>query len=926
VRASIERWWQLYLLGFVAVVLALLGCVRVGSFNATQSQRIATARVDVPGAHLELNPAAGTLRMRSETSGTYEFRIELVRDNRPLSWVFRKDAHIRHSDAKVQEIVLPITIDTNGVPIPADVTFRLQGERSTGVAEMRAGLRLLAADPILMQPADSGSNVPFDALAYSHADGGVGADDGDVADAGGAEGSGSLSDAGGRSSTLASEPDDHAIALRLSTIRGPWSVLVLPQGELSEPDTSVDSPLLVNESEQDLFAIRASHSVRISRRTLANELFALPADRTTEDALEDWSAETRDNMLVLLGQRNTAFWSRLYQNERSDPTTLPPSMYQAPKSNGAVPDPTALDVSGKAMRVKGRVRSSFNSGTNGSTASAVISAFDGENRLLLRFANKASEGFEVVAPASARTWVAAVGDGVASDRVSLEERKPLRETKDIVEYDVEFDVSPGGAVHIHVVDGDTGEPLTARILVRGINGTVDPNFGPDYRASGAGPVADARMGLWSTPLPIGRYRVLATRGMEYTIDAREIDVKSGTDAHVELKPRRAVNLPQLVGSDLHVHARPSFDSPVIPEDRVLSLVAAGVRFAVPTEHNIVGNYESALRATGLALGTVPGVEVTSFAPRFGHFGVFPWPTDAKVPPFRGTSPAGIFDAVRREHPDSHRILQVNHPRMGKKIGYFEEIRYNPKTGLRDGRGRLDFDTLEVLNGFEIAEKKLHERVISDWFQMLNHGRKIAATASSDSHRILYGWAGYPRTFVDMGTRFEAKTIESVHLPAILEALKAGRSTLSAGPIVLLDVDGQSSGELLRTEAKEVNVHLRVYAAPWIDVRTLDVVFNGKVFATIDVPIRELRVGPETQSRAALEAECLRYEGTVRVPFNAPEGWIAAVARGEGNLEQYLFASPIVPIALTNPVYLARSGATPWGKQMEREVANAMVKK
>ena len=60
--------------------------------------------------------------------------------------------------------------------------------------------------------------------------------------------------------------------------------------------------------------------------------------------------------------------------------------------------------------------------------------------------------------------------------------------------------------------------------------------------------------------------------------------------------------------------------------------------------------------------------------------------------------------------------------------------------------RTDFDTLEVYNGYELATRELTERVLEDWFALLNVGKRMAATGISDSHRIQYQWAGYPRTF------------------------------------------------------------------------------------------------------------------------------------------------------------------------------------
>ncbi len=146
-----------------------------------------------------------------------------------------------------------------------------------------------------------------------------------------------------------------------------------------------------------------------------------------------------------------------------------------------------------------------------------------------------------------------------------------------------------------IVDADSHAPLTARLLVHGISGTVDPSFGPDYRSSGAGPVIDALRGEVMTPLPSGHYRVAATKGIEWSVDAKTIDIAPGRTTDVELAPRHVVPTPGVLGCDLHVHARPSFDSPVAAEDRVLSLVAAGIDFAVPTEHNLVGDYSSPSR-------------------------------------------------------------------------------------------------------------------------------------------------------------------------------------------------------------------------------------------------------------------------------------------------------------------------------------------
>src|SRR6185436_11112602 len=132
--------------------------------------------------------------------------------------------------------------------------------------------------------------------------------------------------------------------------------------------------------------------------------------------------------------------------------------------------------------------------------------------------------------------------------------------------ELELTMLPGGEVHVRVTDSDTGAPVTARLIVHGIAPTADPNFGPDYRASGAGPLIDALRGEAIMPLPSGRYRVLVTRGPEYTMDEQPVDVSPGSSHPLKLSIRHVIDTPGLVGCDFHVHARPSFDAPVLPED------------------------------------------------------------------------------------------------------------------------------------------------------------------------------------------------------------------------------------------------------------------------------------------------------------------------------------------------------------------------
>jgi hypothetical protein len=470
--------------------------------------------------------------------------------------------------------------------------------------------------------------------------------------------------------------------------------------------------------------------------------------------------------------------------------------------------------------------------------------------------------------------------------------------------ELELTMLPGGEAHIRVDDLDTGEPLTARLIVHGVSPTADPNFGPDYRASGAGPLIDALRGVAVMPLPTGRYRVLATRGPEYTIDEQPIDVAPGSTHAVHLALRHVVDTTGWVGCDLHVHARPSFDSPVLPEDRVISLVAAGIDFAVPSEHNAVGHYEPALEALELThdLVSVPGVEVTTARPSLGHFNVFPY-AGPSVPPFRRTTVKQIFAKAREGDPT--RVLQVNHPRIAKGIGYFDIVGLDTKTGHAEKEWRDDFDSLEVYNGADAGNRARVEAVLFDWLRLLELGHRYVATGDSDSHRIQYQWAGYPRTYIALPPE-QAGDTGPIDKVAIIAALKAGHAFVTSGPFLDAKINGQGPGSTITLADQQARLHVVVSAAPWIDVTEVEVLLGTTTVTRAPVPPRPRATGTPARDLSAARAAALRFERDFDIPFEgtAPK-FVVVVVRGTRPMDDVLPYMPIQPLAFTNPIWLAR---------------------
>jgi hypothetical protein len=419
------------------------------------------------------------------------------------------------------------------------------------------------------------------------------------------------------------------------------------------------------------------------------------------------------------------------------------------------------------------------------------------------------------------------------------------------------------------------------------------------------------------PLPSGHYRIAATKGIEWTVDAQTIDITSGRWALVELALRHVVATPGLIGCDLHVHARPSFDSRVTPEDQVLSLAAAGIAFAVPTEHNIVGDYSTAIERLDLerSFVSVPGVEITTYNPRLGHFGAFPYPRSVAVPPYQNTNFASVVRVVRA---DPQRYFQVNHPRLPGAIGYFDDIGFDPASPRPPPRSRMDFDGIEVYRGFDIERPERVERILRDYWALLDFGWRLSATGSSDSHRIQYHWAGYPRTMVQI----EPAAGESVEGPVdphrVIDNLKRGHAVVTSGPIIDFVLEGAAPGDEVVTGANLVRGHVRVRAAPWVDVSDVEMVAgeiggSWRIVDTLEVPTRPTELGSESGTLAEAQARTIRFDQDVEIPLGAKDAWVQVIARGKRLMSDVLPFVPVAPLAFTNPVYIVRHPAsTPTG--------------
>jgi hypothetical protein len=162
----------------------------------------------------------------------------------------------------------------------------------------------------------------------------------------------------------------------------------------------------------------------------------------------------------------------------------------------------------------------------------------------------------------------------------------------------------------------------------------------------------------------------------------------------------------------------------------------------------------------------------------------------------------------------------------------------------------------------------------------------------------------------------ASTDEKTVDPLLVVAnVKKGHATVTSGPIIELTLGGARPGDEAVTTDDPIRGHLRVRAAPWIDVASIEVVVGQigsgyRIVDTFDVPRRPTQVGPEPGTLAEAQDRTIRFDRDLDVAVGPENGWVQIIVRGERRMDDVLPFMPFPPMGLTNPVYVVRHAVPP----------------
>jgi hypothetical protein len=461
-------------------------------------------------------------------------------------------------------------------------------------------------------------------------------------------------------------------------------------------------------------------------------------------------------------------------------------------------------------------------------------------------------------------------------------------------------LTPEGGLSFDVRDAATGEPIPCKLTLVGAGGSPDPEFTRvdiGREESGALLAFNRIMSLKGTGavhVPFGTYDVTVSRGPEWeiaTTKAVKIDARGAT---IGARLRHVVDTPGWISGDFHVHAARSPDSRVPMQDRIYEFVADDVQIIVSTDHNVISDYEPFIREldAGRYITSAVGDEMTTGG--WGHFGAFPLPHDLEragqgAVLVHGRKPLDFFNDVRTNAPGA--IIDVHHPRIDSEIGYFDISRFDARGDRAEKPGfSWDFDAVEVMNGYQDPVRRSVDRVVDDWFSLLNHEHLVTATGNSDTHHLTFNIGGYPRNYV----KVQDDHPHAVDGPQLARALKGHHAFFTTGPFVTLVVNNGTIGDLVPARGGKVHADVTVQAAPWVSVDRVTLYLNGQ----------EAKRWTVSAGTAAA-----RFHETVDLTTPS-DGYVVVRVDGEKPL------APVVgdrktftayPFALTNPVFVDVDG-------------------
>lgn len=396
---------------------------------------------------------------------------------------------------------------------------------------------------------------------------------------------------------------------------------------------------------------------------------------------------------------------------------------------------------------------------------------------------------------------------------------------------LELKASPPVYLNYNVVDADTKQPIPSKLTFVSID-KPPSNFGPPYKADGARNTTYAPSGNGRVQIEPGFYGVFISRGIEYNIAKREIEVKATGENQLTVELKREMPVNGYISIDFGVRTANSWDTPVTERDRVISAAAEGVDILVTGDANKATNLKPLIVELGLQnqLNAITGMRVEYDKKEVpGNFLLFPVPDTASAKAadlLNTTSGEALFKATAQAFPAAEgspqTMIAVMRPNMPYE-GYFKNAGWDSETGQFSGAKTLsyDFDFLDIWEGKRQGVLDMNNAL----FMWMNYNNRFPGIIGGTNSHLLFGEeTGYPRVYVQSSTDNPAQ----VNVSELLANLKAGKVIITNGPWIEVKINGKGLGEIASDTDGDsiVEFDLKVNAPTWVQTDFIDVMGDG----------------------------------------------------------------------------------------------------
>jgi hypothetical protein len=381
-------------------------------------------------------------------------------------------------------------------------------------------------------------------------------------------------------------------------------------------------------------------------------------------------------------------------------------------------------------------------------------------------------------------------------------------------------------VHVRVVDDETSKPLEARLTLQRVGGTYV--LMTDSPASAQAYYSQAWCGPEGTTLdvPAGRNLIGAIRGIEYSFEDREIDLKEGQSGDLTIRLRRLSPIEgwtQLLPG-LRTSATPGVM--ISAEDIVRLSAASGLQWVTSGDFDTITDLAPTVKKLKLEgrLRTSRGFRTA--APRHPEWGQFliypvsataPDPATARKAWAKADTRHALLSALRKHYPGA--LIQSEEPWLAGGDGF---IGFGEKSAFTaGGKPYLGEDLgLDAVNLFH--SNRTWDSLANNYFYFSNQLLKrpyLYATAH-DGRTLADATPGYPRLLIkNSGTQSPTEK-------ALFAAYQAGHYQLSSGPFIDFTVAGKGPGDVIPLDTT-LPVKLRITAPNWAVINTFSIDKDGE---------------------------------------------------------------------------------------------------